>query len=69
LGEHVLRGIALPCTVFTMPDAYAQALSRIAGRVERGLSVDANQAYADILIGGSMSSGSGHTYGLRPTRA
>ena len=21
LGEHVLRGIAAPCTVFTLPDA------------------------------------------------
>ena len=29
----------------------------------------ADRAYADILIGGSRSSGSGHTYGLRPMRA
>src|SRR5215217_5902406 len=41
LGEHVLRGIAAPCTIFTLPDRVAQremARDQPSGRVDLPLA-------------------------------
>jgi hypothetical protein len=59
------------------PEAAVVWVSKSQRHLAASLAADGSPAarswwagcYADILIGGSRSFGSGHTYGLRDTRA